>query len=72
MIYNKVFLKPLNPFLLTFKKSIHHYCLPTGNQTNSTYEIRTQIRLQKYFYPIVKYDDERIRFRKQNKKVFCP
>ena len=34
------------------------------------------IRLQKYFYPTVKYDDERIRFRKQNKKsvlslTFC-
>ena len=69
MIYKKVF---LSLFLLTFKKSIHHYCLPTGNQTYSAYEIRTQIRLQKYFYPIVKYDDERIRFRKQNKKVFCP
>ena len=26
----------------------------------STYEIRTQIRLQNIFYPIVKYDDERI------------
>ena len=38
----------------------------------STYEIRTQIRLQNIFHPIVKYDDERIRFRKQNKKVFCP